>query len=207
MIAGWLGVVDTEVLLLLFGRFKKYFYIFIIIWTLCTWLWMSDCGFTQHSMFFEYPSMWCAYSTVWLWPGWYCVKMLSSQRRFCVHHTAMFQFTVSFYSKWHTLSVCVFSCNLPPALSAQWPEYFTCCCGKIYPLLLLGFEPCDHLITSLVLCNWAIPTPQMGYNVHFTNQEMHTYTDCMCHVCIQDNVCMYMLLPWLFECVTSSQTF
>ena len=67
---------------------------------------MSDCSFTQHSMCFEYPLMWRTYSTIWLLPGWYCVKMLSSQRMFCVHHTAMYQFTVSFYSKRHTLSVC-----------------------------------------------------------------------------------------------------
>ena len=26
--------------------------------------------------------------------------------------------------------VCVFSCNLPPALLAEWPESFTCYCGN-----------------------------------------------------------------------------
>ena len=56
--------------------------------------------------------------------------------------------------------VCVFRCNLPPALLAEWPESFTCHCGnagmertpnksqhtkltvekKILPPLLPGFE-------------------------------------------------------------------
>ena len=26
--------------------------------------------------------------------------------------------------------VCVFRCNLPPALSAEWPGSFTCHCGN-----------------------------------------------------------------------------
>ena len=36
----------------------------------------------------------------------------------------MDQFTVSLYSKLHTLGALVFSCNLPPALLAEWPGSF-----------------------------------------------------------------------------------
>ena len=44
---------------------------------------------TLHSAFFEYPLKWCAYSAVWLLHGWCHVKLLSSRRTFCVHHTTM----------------------------------------------------------------------------------------------------------------------
>ena len=30
----------------------------------------------------------------------------------------------------HKVSACVFSCNLPPALLAEWPGSFTCYCGN-----------------------------------------------------------------------------
>ena len=33
--------------------------------------------------------------------------------------------TASLYSKPHTKGVCVFNCNLPPALLAEWPGSFT----------------------------------------------------------------------------------
>ena len=38
--------------------------------------------------------------------------------------------TMSLHAKPHTLGVCVFSCNLPPALLAEWPGSFTCYCGN-----------------------------------------------------------------------------
>ena len=38
--------------------------------------------------------------------------------------------TMSLHAKPHTQGVCVFSCNLPPALLAEWPGSFTCYFGK-----------------------------------------------------------------------------
>ena len=38
--------------------------------------------------------------------------------------------TMSLHAKPHTQGACVFSCNLQPALLAEWPMSFTCCCGK-----------------------------------------------------------------------------
>ena len=38
--------------------------------------------------------------------------------------------TVSLHAKPPTQGVCVFSCNLPPALLAEWPGSFTCYCSN-----------------------------------------------------------------------------
>ena len=38
--------------------------------------------------------------------------------------------TMSLQAKPHTWGVCVFSCNLPPALLAEWPGSFTCYRGN-----------------------------------------------------------------------------
>ena len=74
----------------------------------------------------------------------------------------------------------MFSCNLPPALLAEWPGFFTCYCGntgveripknksqhrkstlekKILPPFQQGFEPATF--QSRVRCSnhWAIPAP------------------------------------------------
>ena len=37
--------------------------------------------------------------------------------------------SLQFYSKPYTKGACVFSCNLPPALLAEWPGSLTCYCG------------------------------------------------------------------------------
>ena len=42
------------------------------------------------------------------------------------HETAA---TVSLNAQPHMLGACVFSCNMPPALLAEWPGSFTCYCG------------------------------------------------------------------------------
>ena len=73
----------------------------------------------------------------------------------------------------------MFSCNLPPALLAEWPGFFTCYCGntggngyrnksqhrkstlekEILPPFQQGFEPATF--QSRVQCSnhWAIPAP------------------------------------------------
>ena len=38
--------------------------------------------------------------------------------------------TMSLHKKSHTQDACMFSCNLPPALLAEWPGSFTCYCGN-----------------------------------------------------------------------------
>ena len=47
-----------------------------------------------------------------------------------IHHTTMHQFTVPLHLKPCTIRVHVFSCDLPPALLAEWPGSFTCCCSN-----------------------------------------------------------------------------
>ena len=94
---------------------------------------VSDCSFTQRVFcfcLFRWISTDSGYSDVWLLRGWCHLKLLPSRRMFCVHYTSMHQFTVSLYSKSHTWGACGFSCNLPPALLAEWPGSFTCYCGK-----------------------------------------------------------------------------
>ena len=82
----------------------------------CRQLWLRDCSFTQRVL----NTHRSGYSAVWLLHGWCQVKLWPSQRKFCVHTT---------HSKPHTLDACVFSCNLPPALLAEWSGAFTCCCS------------------------------------------------------------------------------
>ena len=56
------------------------------------------------------------------------VKLLSSRRVLRIpYNRAPFHVT---YAKPHTQGACVFICNLPPALSADRPGSFTCCCGN-----------------------------------------------------------------------------
>ena len=74
--------------------------------------------------------------------------------------------------------VCVFSCNLPPALLAEWPGSFMCYCGnrggtntkmsqhrkstlekKILSQLQQGFKPTTFQSRVQHSNHWAIPTP------------------------------------------------
>ena len=48
---------------------------------------------------------------------------------FCVHHIARHHF-MSLHAKLHVSGACVFSCNMPPALLAEWPGSFTCYCSN-----------------------------------------------------------------------------
>ena len=59
------------------------------------------------------------------------MKLLPSRCTFCVHHTTMHQFTVSLHLKPCMLGACVFSCNLPLALLAEWVGSFMCYCGNV----------------------------------------------------------------------------
>ena len=55
------------------------------------------------------------------WHGWCHMKLLPSRRVLCTSYNHA--------TSCKTTYVCVFRCNLPPALLAEWPGSFTCCCG------------------------------------------------------------------------------
>ena len=59
-------------------------------------------AFTQHILNVH----WSGYSAVWSLRDWCHVKLLPPWCMFCVHRTTMYQFTVSLYSKPHTLRAC-----------------------------------------------------------------------------------------------------
>ena len=119
---------------------------------------------------------------------------------FCVHHITMHNVT----SCKATYVICMFSCNLPPVLSAKWPGSFTYYCGntgrngdwnksqhrklipekKILLPLLQGFE--HKTFQSQVRCSnhWTILAPQVDIcttaSVHtacrltYTPQQLYT---------------------------------
>ena len=89
---------------------------------------LDECSFTQCN--FKHWLKWCTYSAVLLLHGWCHVKLLPSQCTFCAHHTAMHQFTVLFEATYY-IYICVFSCNLPPVLLAEWPWSFACYCSNM----------------------------------------------------------------------------
>ena len=61
------------------------------------------------------------------WHGWCHMELLPSRRTFCVHHTTMHHVTSCKATYVRCMRV---SCNLPPALLAEWPGSFTCHCGN-----------------------------------------------------------------------------
>ena len=126
-------------------------------------------------MCFEYLPKSCTHSTGWLLHGWCHVKLLLSWCILCMlynhapHHATSCKATYIGYSS--------FSCNMPPALLAEWPGSFTCYCGNMgvewilkwvitkhwpwwrkFLLFLLGLEPTTFW--SWVWCSnhCAIPT-------------------------------------------------
>ena len=113
----------------------------------CMWFWMSE---ALHSATFNIHLSGC--SAVWLLHGWCHTKLLPSRHMLWVHHATLNQltmssnsncylstcskytmqwFTVSSNSKPHRKGACVFNCNLPPALSAEWPGSFMCPCSNM----------------------------------------------------------------------------
>ena len=85
------------------------------------WFWMTDCILLQHVL--EYPRKWCAYSTVWLLQHRCQVPIFVHISCIPYKHAPVY----SHFIKTYICSVYVFSCNLPPALWAEWPGSFTCC--------------------------------------------------------------------------------
>ena len=81
---------------------------------------------------------WLAFYSAFFWRSTEVVYLSASMAGAtwnCCHLGASSVYTIqpcilSLRAKPHTSGVCVFSCNLPPALSAEWPESFTCYCGN-----------------------------------------------------------------------------
>ena len=96
------------------------------------WHWMS----TQCILNIHLPG----YSTVWLLYGWCHLKLLLSWCKFCVRHRTMHQFLMSPYSEPHMQDACMFSCDLPPVLLAEWPWSFTCHCSNMGVEWILTYE-------------------------------------------------------------------
>ena len=140
----------------------------------CDSTWVTAAFFIVH--LFEFPSRWCTsvphYLVVkWLVP---CETAAISVHILCTpyNHAPVYSVT--------TKGACVFSCILPPALSAEWLGSFICFGGntgvegyrnksqhrkltlekKILLLLCQDSNPWPF-ITSLVLNHWAIPAPQV----------------------------------------------
>ena len=125
---------------------------------------------------FEFPSRWCTSVPHYLVVKWLvsCEIAAISVHVLCTpyNHAPVYSVT--------TKGACVFSCILPPALSAEWLGSFICFWGntgvegyqnksqhrkltlekKILLLLCQDSNPWPF-ITSLVLNHWAIPAPQV----------------------------------------------
>ena len=86
------------------------------------------CGSTRVTSFIMH--YWISTEVVYLqrWHGWCHMKLQPSWRKSCVHHAASCKAT-------YVRCVCVSSYNLSPALLAEWPGPFTCCCGNTWCII------------------------------------------------------------------------
>ena len=87
----------------------------------CMWFWFKN-NFNIHR-----------YLQLYLVVIWCHVKLLPSWRTFCAHpynHAPVY--SVTSFKATYARFACVFSCNLPPALLAEWPGSFTCYCGNTW---------------------------------------------------------------------------
>ena len=122
---------------------------------------------------------------------WNCCHLGASS---VYNHTSMHQFTMSLYLKPHTQDACVFSCNLPPALLAEWLGSFPCYCGNTGvewilkqvsteswrwrgPATFCRDQTWDPSITSLSPYHWAIPTLHIAV---WRCQSLHTHSTLSC---------------------------
>ena len=173
-----------------------------------------------YSTFFvvvKYPLKWCTYSAFDCYMAgatWNCCHL----RAFCVHHTIMHHVT-SLHANPHMYGVHVFSCNLSPALLAEWLGSFTCYCvtrgwnvywnksqhrkltleKKILPLLLPELVPetfrsrvrhANHWVTPLpVLC--VCEHRPLAPNIILSLRVCVTRTSC--------DTCGYWVLPVLLS--------
>ena len=93
--------------------------------------WVSSGGHLKHR---TWANLSCSYLMSWIWSqrvfspgdGWVfvCSKSVSHCRRLGVRTLDLLHGRDVF------VGVCEFSCNLSPALLAEWPGSFTCYCGN-----------------------------------------------------------------------------
>ena len=79
-----------------------------------------------------------------------------------VQHTTMHQFTVSLHSKPRTWGACEFSCNLPPALLAEWLGSFMCCCNETGVEQMLKWESAKMIWWPFNHGSGALPLRDSG---------------------------------------------
>ena len=97
----------------------------------CMWLYMSD---QLYSVFLDIHQS-GVYSAGMASATWNCSRLGASPV-----HTIQ-PCTMSLHAKPHMWGACVFSCNLPLALLAEWPGSFTCYCGNTGVTEIAHFQP------------------------------------------------------------------
>ena len=137
-------------------------------------LWMCDCSFTQRVL----NIYWSVYSAAWLLRGWCHVKLLPSRRKYTIQPCTCLQ---CHFIRSHIRRMHVLSCNLPPALLAEWAGSFTWCCSNMgeewipkwgsahkidhgeenSPAVPAGIRTRDLSIASPSLYHWAIHAPHI----------------------------------------------
>jgi len=83
------------------------------------------CGSTRVTSFIMH--YWISTEVVYL-QCWRHMKLQLSWRKSCVHHATSCKAT-------YVRCVWVSSYDLPPALLAEWPGPFTCCCGNTWCII------------------------------------------------------------------------
>ena len=91
------------------------------------------------------------------WHGWCHLKLQPSRRKFCVNHAPC-----HFMQSHIRNGVCVFSCNLPPALLAEWLGSFTCYCGNT------GVERIPKLESQTIVQSQTVPLTSKCWVVQHT---------------------------------------
>ena len=118
--------------------------------------WISNRSFTQRVISTEVVYLQCRLVVT----GLYHVKLLPFLHMFCVHSTTMHQFTVLFEAIY--VGCMCHSCNLPPALLADWPRSFMCYCADWHG------------------CKWNVGFNVYRYHTRVLGTEVHgdgTYTE------------------------------
>ena len=137
------------------------------------WFYMSDWPCSTFLFCFEYPPKWCTYSAGMAGATWNCSCLGASPV------STIQPCTMSLQAKPHTYGVCVFSCNLPPVLLAEWRDLLRATMvtrrwngyrnksqhkkstleKKILQPLQQGFEPATFQSRVRRSNHWAIPAP------------------------------------------------
>ena len=137
--------------------------------TLNKWLAIRDTIFNIH---------WSGYSAVWLLHGWCQVKLLPFGA--CSVYTI--QPCLSFVSshlKPHTLSACVFSCNMPSALLAEWRGSFACYSSNIGVEWILRWESAQKVDLSEDISPAAPARPWRPFD-HKSGAQPPSYSHSPC---------------------------